>query len=247
MNKLFGMAFYNKTLDDLVSELNEIIRQKKQVSIFTPNVDHIINIKQDLEINEKYLSSDYIIADGWPLVATAKFKGINISRITGVDLMDALLKKADNEQYKLFFLGATDNTLELLKKNIANKYPNIPSIDSHNGFFEDNKLIIDKINKFNPNIIFVGMGNPKQEMWIIENKNKLNTQILVGVGGAFNIFSEEISRSPLWIQKVGLEWFYRFLKEPKRLFSRYFIKYPKYLKYMCKEVFGEKNEKNINY
>ena len=237
MKKLFDMEFYDATINDLINELNEIIRKKQRVSIFTPNVDHIINIKQNQQLNDKYVVSDYIIADGWPLVATAKFKGIDISRITGVDLMDALLKEADVKGYKLFFLGATDKTLNLLKKNIENKYPNISSINCHNGFFKDNKLVIDKINDCEPNIIFVGMGNPKQELWIRDNMENLNTQILIGVGGAFNIFSEEISRSPLWIQKIGMEWFYRFLKEPKRLFNRYFIKYPKYLKYMWKEIF----------
>lgn len=235
MSSLFGLNFYKKELSYLVNELEVRINNNGKASIFTPNVDHIINNSNNERVRELYSNSDYIIADGWPLVIVGKIKKINFKRITGVDLMDELLNLANENKYNLFFLGAEENTLEKLENNIREKYSNIGFISYHHGYFNDNEEVIEKINKTNNQILFVGMGNPKQEVWIRENFDKINCNLMLGVGGAFKIFSQEVSRAPRWVQRVGMEWFYRFCKEPKRLFSRYFIKYPRFIKILFKE------------
>lgn len=239
-NRLFGLEFYNENLISMITDLEKEIKNGEKVSIYTPNVDHIINIKSDNEVFKEYSKANYIIADGWPVVMASKLKKAPVSKITGVDLMDELLKVADKENLNLFFLGATDETLELLKKNIKEKFGGINNITFHNGYFsqDDNEELIEKINNSNSSMLFVGMGSPKQELWISENISKLNINIVVAIGGALKIYSNEISRAPKWIQKIGMEWFYRFLKEPNRLFSRYFIKYPKFLRYLYLELKG---------
>lgn len=236
MSNLFNLNFYNQNLNSLVKDLKNEIDENNKVSIFTPNVDHIINNYNDSNVENIYKKSEYTIADGWPIVATGKFKKMNIDRITGVDLMDKLLKISNENKYNLFFLGATDETLTKLKNNLKVKYHNIGNIEFNHGYFKNDTEVIDKINESKSKIVFVGMGNPKQEMWIRENFSKLDANLLLGVGGAFKIFSEEVERAPKYIQKIGIEWFYRFLKEPKRLFLRYFIKYPQFLKIFIKEI-----------
>lgn len=236
MDKLFGLKFYNKQLDNIIYELDKEIKENNKVSVFTPNVDHIINNYNNKYASDKYRESEYIIADGWPLVTVGRLKNINITRITGVDLMDQLLKLSNNNKYKVFFLGATDDTLNLLEGELKKEYSELGGVYFHNGYFKDNKKVIDEINKSNSNILFVGMGNPKQEIWIRENFEELNCNVMVGVGGAFKIFSKEVSRAPKFIQSIGMEWFYRFLKEPNRLFKRYFIKYPKFIKIIKQEI-----------
>lgn len=238
MKKIFGMNFYDKNINELVGELGNIITANKKSSVFTPNVDHVINNFEDKKVFEMYSSSEYIIADGWPLVAVSKMKKKPIFRITGVDLMDELLGLANSKGYSVFFLGATDDTLMKLKENIYARYKGIKNIGIHNGYFKNDVDVINKINSENFNIVFVGMGNPKQEIWIRKNIHKLNCNIMLGIGGALKIFSEEVDRAPQWVQKVGMEWFYRFLKEPKRLFSRYFIKYPKFIRILLDEIRG---------
>ena len=240
MYNLFGLNFYNGNLNSLIECLSNDIELGKKSAIFTPNIDHIINNFSDSKVNDVYSKGEYIVADGWPLVATAKLKGKLIYRITGVDLIDKLLEVANNKNYSLYFLGATDRTLDKLINNIKTVYPNINNIRGHNGYFKDNIEVINDINKERVNILFVGMGNPKQEIWIKENFDLINANLMLAVGGAFNIFSGDIDRAPKWIQKIGMEWFYRFLKEPKRLFYRYFIKYPKFIKIFFKEFFNER-------
>ena len=236
MNKLFELNFFYKGIKELTQELDKQIQNNNKVSVFTPNVDHIINNENNELAKNIYSKSEYIIADGWPLVAVAKLKKMEISRITGVDLMDELLKLADKNKYNVFFLGATEDTLVKLSNNVKIKFPNIKQISYHHGFFDNDEEVINKINESGNNILFVGMGNPKQEIWIRNNFDKLNSNIMLGIGGALKIFSEEVERAPQWIQKIGMEWFYRFLKEPNRLFSRYFIKYPKFIKILIKEL-----------
>lgn len=235
MCELFGLAFYDGKLDCLIDDLEKEIESNKKVSVFTPNVDHIINNSNNFRIRKIYSQSEYIIADGWPLVAVGKLKKFDINRITGVDLMEKLLCLSNYKKYNIFFLGATDSTLRNLIQHIKEMYPNIGDISYNHGYFEDNEEVIKKINSKNNSILFVGMGNPKQEIWIRENFNRLNSNLILGVGGAFKIFSGEVSRAPKVIQKIGMEWFYRFLQEPRRLFPRYFIKYPKFIRLLISE------------
>ena len=239
MYSLFGLNFYDGNLNSLVKSLCNDIETGKKSAVFTPNIDHIINNSNDSKVKDIYAKGEYIIADGWPLVATGKLKGKLIYRITGVDLMDKLLEVANDRAYNIYFLGATDTTLDKLRANIINKYPNIKNIRLNNGFFKDSTEVISDINKDKVNILFVGMGNPKQELWIKENFDLINANLMLAVGGAFNIFSGDVGRAPNWIQKIGMEWFYRFLKEPKRLFYRYLIKDPKFRKIFFKEFFNE--------
>lgn len=237
MKKLFGLNFYDKSIEELVVDLEKEIESGNKVSVFTPNIDHIINNFNDKKANDLYAKGEYIVADGWPLVAISKLKKNKIQRITGVDLMDKLLMLANSRGYNIYFLGATDETLEKLKVNIKKQYPSIVNIGLHNGYFNNDDEIIEDINKYRVDMIFVGMGNPKQEVWIKENFDSINANLMLAVGGAFNILSGDVDRAPLWIQKIGMEWFYRFSKEPKRLFKRYFLKYPKFLKILFKELY----------
>lgn len=238
MVKIFNLDFYSENLENLKKNLEKEIEYNNKVRVFTPNVDHIINIKSSRNVFDKYCKAEYIIADGWPVVATSKAKKTPIYKITGVDLMDELLHIANEKRLNIFFLGATDDTLRKLKENIERDFTKINLIEYNNGYFkeEENEAIINKINKSKCNILFVGMGSPKQELWITDNIDKLNVNLALAIGGALKIYSEEIERAPKFIQKIGMEWFYRFLKEPRRLFSRYFIKYPKFIKHFLKEI-----------
>ncbi|MDB8567890.1 WecB/TagA/CpsF family glycosyltransferase [Turicibacter sanguinis] len=232
MNKLFNLSFYRDNEEKLIKDIFE----SQNAIIFTPNIDHIIKISKDDTLFKQYSMADFIIADGWPLSFTGRLIGYRINRITGVDVMDRLLEKANKRNLNVFFLGAEEMTVNKLKRNIENKYLEIGNIGIHNGFFNDDEQVIKLINNNNTDILFVGMGCPKQEKWIMNNRDKIKCNIMIGIGGALKIYSEEVKRAPKYIQKLGLEWFYRFCKEPKRLFKRYFIEYLKFIPIFFNEL-----------
>ena len=123
--------------------------------------------------------------------------------------------------------GAKEETIKKAKENLEIKFPNIQIVGTINGYEKDNDKIIKAINKSKADIVFVALGSPKQEYWITENMNKVNAKIFQGVGGSFDVFSGNIKRAPKWMQKIGLEWLYRLIKEPKRIFRQ--IKLVKFL------------------
>lgn len=231
--------FYDRNINELSKELEQILMTKeRKVTIYTPNVDHMISIDNEASIKNLYKNADILTADGWPIVMVSKLKKKIIFKITGVDLMDKLLYIANERNLNIFFLGSTDETLERMVKNIRKDYQGINKICTQHGYFrvEENDNIISLINNSKPDILLVGMGHPKQEIWVDENKDKIDAQVILAIGGAFKIFSKEIKRAPKLIQKLGLEWFWRFIKEPTRLFKRYFIKYPRFIKIAIREL-----------
>ncbi|WP_288222135.1 WecB/TagA/CpsF family glycosyltransferase [uncultured Clostridium sp.] len=232
MKNLFGLNFFEGDKELL---LNNILKSDKAI-IFTPNIDHIIKLNEDIDLYNKYSQANFIIADGWPVALTGKLKKFNINRITGIDLMDNILKIADEKSMNIFLLGNVDETLIKINNSYKKNFPNMGNLDFHNGFFEDDNYVLNKIKENKSDILFVGMGCPKQEKWIIENIDSIECKIIIGVGGAFNIYSGDITRAPKFMQTLGLEWFYRFLKEPKRLFKRYFIEDLKFVPIFVKEL-----------
>ena len=134
--------------------------------------------------------------------------------------MDMLCNLANDKGYKVFLYGAKEETIKLAKSKLEEKYQNIKIVGYINGYEKDNDKIIKAINKSHADIIFVALGSPKQENWITSNMDKIDALIFQGVGGSFDVISGNIKRAPIWMQKAGLEWLYRLIKEPKRIFRQ---------------------------
>lgn len=186
--------------------------------------------------NKMYLSQKYPILKN--SVAKAKIilpenainmgmrwlnKPLKERNIGGIHIMEMLLEKANLDKSKIFLLGATQRNLEVLVTKIEEKYPNLIISGFNNGYFkkEDEQIIVNKINKAEPNYLFVGMGSPKQELFIVENLEQLKSNINLGVGGSFNVIAGLEKPAPRWT-KFGMEWLYRSFQDPKK-FKRYII------------------------
>lgn len=188
--------------------------------------------------NEEYKNiqnnSALILPDGNPLSSISRKRGYKeAQRVTGPDLMGEIFKISEEKGYKHYFYGSTEDTLKLLKIKLKEKYPKLNVVGMYSPPFKpevslesDEKL--KEINNLKPDFIWVGLGAPKQEKWMNIHKDKLNG-IMIGVGAGFDYFADKIKRAPKWMQKNSLEWFYRFLQEPKRLFKRYFVTNAKFI------------------
>ncbi len=226
--KLFG---YN-----LLSTPLKTANFSEKCVINTLNVHSYAVAKKDKTFRKALLSSNILIPDGIGIVHAHKFiNGARINKIAGFDVFEFLMKKAQLENKSCFFLGSSVKTLKLIENRIRLDYPNVRSGSFSPPFkkvfsSEDNSSMQRVINDFKPDILFVGMTAPKQEKWVHANKESLNTNIICSIGAVFDFYAGTIERpSKIWID-LGLEWFMRFLQNPKKMFPRVFVSTSIFLK-----------------
>ena len=235
---ILGVDVSITSYEKLKKNIELDIKNNKQKMIIAINPEKVLKAKKDDELKKMLNSADYAIPDGIGIIYASKIKHGNIkSRITGIDCMEMLCKLAQEKNYKIFMYGAKKEVIKEAKNNLEKKYKGIKIVGTIDGYEKDNDKIVEKINKCRPNIIFVALGSPKQENWIKENMKKLNCNIFQGVGGSFDVFSGNIKRAPEWMQKCGLEWLYRLIKEPKRIFRQLNL-----IKFMFLVIFSRKKD-----
>lgn len=221
------------------NDLDSIKINKSKLIINTINAHSYIIAKEDLEFKKALEESDILLPDGEGIVLMVKkLKGKKIKKIAGADIHDKFLEQANSENLKCFYLGSSQKTLDLMKLNLSEKHTNIKF-----GFFSppfkkvfsdiDTNSMIQKVNGFEPDILFIGMTAPKQEKWVRANKNLLNAKAICSIGAVFDFIAETKKRAPKWIIDIKLEWLYRSFTE-LRLAKRYIYSTPLFLIEMYK-------------
>lgn len=203
--------------DCAINKAHEAIKSNNSFHIVTINPEMIMNAQKNPDFMNIIKSSDMNIIDGVGVKIALKLKKINQDNIRGVDFSRSLIRLASENNYKIGFLGAKEEVIQKVKENVLNKYPSLNLVYLRNGYFSDEEEIIAEIIKASPQILLVGLGSPKQEEIISKLKTKLKGCVLIGVGGSFDVFSGIIKESPKIFRKLGLEWLYRTIKEPKRI------------------------------
>jgi N-acetylglucosaminyldiphosphoundecaprenol N-acetyl-beta-D-mannosaminyltransferase len=200
---------------------------EEKIVINTINQYSYCIAEKDTNFKKALQNSDILLPDGVAIVLAAKFlKNKKIKKIAGADIHENLLEKLNSTNGSCFYMGSKESTLEKIKERLSIEYPNI-KIQTYSPPFkkefdeEDNSKIIDAINTFCPDVVFIGMTAPKQEKWVNQHQSKLNTKIICSIGAVFDFYAGTIDRPhKIWIN-LGLEWFARLLKEPKRMWKRY--------------------------
>lgn len=230
---VLGVPVTSTTMEELSDIIAEHIKQNKKLTLTAINARKVVRSKENANIDKLLKQFDIHLADGTSIVRQASE---SIQRITGVDLMSYLIQKADQIQLRIFLYGAKEEVNVQMQKKLKETYPNICIAGYCNGY--DDQDVIKKINMSNANIIFIAKGSPTQEQWIIENKERVCTNVFLGVGGGFDIMAGALKRAPKWIQKLGLEWLYRMCQEPRR-----FLQLPELLKFY---IYVKRNKKKKN-
>lgn len=228
--KFLNTEVDNLTMDEAIENIDRLILKRANSYVVTPNVDHIVKLEKDEELRKVYADADLILTDGMPLIWISKLKSNPIKeKVSGSDLFPKVCELAADKGYSVFLLGAAEGVAKRAAVNLKMKYPklNIAGTYSPSYGFENKEEeiqdIISMINKAEPDILAVGLGAPKQEKFIYKYKEKLNVPISLAIGASIDFEAGNIERAPLWMQKSGLEWFYRLYKEPKRMFKRYLV------------------------
>jgi N-acetylglucosaminyldiphosphoundecaprenol N-acetyl-beta-D-mannosaminyltransferase len=199
-------------------------------------------MQTDLQLRKSVNESDIINADGQAVVWASKILGKPLKeRVAGIDLMQNLVKMAHEKEYKIFFFGAKEEVVLDVINKYKNQYSSNIIAGYRNGYFkkEEEQDIAKQISNSGANILFVAISSPTKENFLYENKDLLNNvNFIMGVGGSFDVVSGKVKRAPLWMQNVGLEWFYRFSQEPNRMWKRYLIGNTKFILLVIKERIG---------
>lgn len=216
---ILGVKVDKVTIDEAVSKIFNMLDEEGAHTVFTPNSEIILMAYKDSQFCDVLNFADLLTADGIGVVYASKILGDAISqRAAGYDIACEVVEKIAKTGHKLFLFGGKPQIAEMAKERLEKKYPFIQIVGTRNGYFrdEDEEDIINEINQSGADIVFVCLGAPKQEMWIYKNKDKLKTKVLMGVGGSLDVFAGVVERAPdVWC-KLGLEWFYRLVKEPWR-------------------------------
>ena len=228
-------------------ELETLIDEKTLISTINA-YSYNVSFKDKL-FKEALQNSDVLIPDGIGVVwAVRLLTGKKIKKIAGADLFFYEMERLQNTEGKCFFLGSTNETLTKIVKRASIEYPNV-ELQTYSPPYkpefseEDNKIMIEKINSFQPDVLFVGMTAPKQEKWAYINFNSLQAGHVCSIGAVFDFYAGTVTRAPNWMIRIGLEWFYRLVKEPKRMWRRYLIGNTIFVLQILREKYLQTNRK----
>lgn len=228
--KFMNTDIDNLTMAETLNEIDKLIQKKNCSYVVTPNVDHIVRLEKDEELQKVYKNASLILTDGKPLIWISKWYKTPIKeKISGSDLFLRVCQLAANKNYTMYLLGAAEGVADTAARNLMKKYPGLNIVGTYSPpfGFEKNEQEMNKIKTqiqdVHPDILIVGLGCPKQEKFMYYHCKELGVPISFGLGASIDFEAGNIKRAPKWMSNHGLEWLYRFSKEPKRLFKRYFV------------------------
>ena len=223
---IMGVDIAAIDMEWLVNYLNRNVKDLSGDYICVSNVHTTVTAYEDQEYCRVQNGGIMAIPDGGPLSSVGQKRGFkNMKRTTGPSLMGEIFKISATEGYRHYFYGSTDETLEKLYSVLTESYPGIQIAGMYSPPFrpmteDEDKAIVDRINETKPDFVWVGLGAPKQEKWMAAHQGRING-LMIGVGAGFDYHAGNIDRAPEWMQKSNLEWVYRLLQDPRRLFGRY--------------------------
>ena len=239
-----GIPVDNLTMSETLNLIDDGIRQNKRINHVVINAGKVVSMQTDKELFESVVSCDIINADGQSVVWAARFLGKHIpERVAGADLMQKLVHLASEKGYKCFFFGAKEEVVKKVVDIYTLKYGSSIIAGYRNGYFNEMEepTVAKQIADSGAQLLFVAITSPRKENFMYKYREILsNVNFTMGVGGTFDVIAGYTKRAPVWMQDMGMEWFYRFLQEPRRMWKRYLIGNMKFVWYVLKERFSNK-------
>ncbi len=223
---LMGCAVDNLNMEETLGVVDGFIRSGRPHQHVVVNVDKIVKASRDPALRQIINDCDLINADGMPVVWASRLLGKPLKeRVTGVDLFEALMARAADKGWRVFLLGAREEVVGGVARLYPARYPGLTLAGYRNGYWkpEEEAQVVAQIAAARPDILFVAISSPKKEAFLARYQAAMKVPFAMGVGGTFDVAVGLVKRAPVWMQNAGLEWFYRFLQEPRRMFRRYFI------------------------
>lgn len=246
--EFLGIPIDPLTMEETINIIDKAIAESRRINHVVVNAGKVVLMQKDKELLNSVVSCDIINADGQSIVWAARFLGRKIpERVAGADLMQELVKLAYIRKYKCFFFGANEEVVKKVVDNYSQKFGKDIIAGYRNGYYtrEDEPAIAKQISESGTQLLFVAITSPKKENFLYEYKDQLSrVNFTMGVGGTFDVISGLTKRAPKWMQDIGMEWFYRFLQEPKRMWKRYLVGNTKFILLVLREKLKGNKHRN---
>ena len=225
---IMGVGFDSLTLSEAVDRAETLISERRAAYVVTPNPEIVMTCWENSDAMEAVQNADLVLPDGVGVVYGAKILGTPLKgKLPGIDFATELMRRMAMRGGSVYLLGAKPGVAEMAGERMQEQFPGLIVCGTHDGYFQDDAPIIEEINTLQPDLLLVCLGAPKQELWMRRNRPFLRVGLMAGLGGSLDVFAGTVKRAPAFFQKLGLEWFYRLVKEPWR-FKR-MMKLPKFL------------------
>lgn len=224
--EMMGCYIDNLSMEETLTTIESFIQSGRPHQHVVVNVDKLVKARQDSELRRIINACALINADGMPVVWASRMLGKPLKeRVAGVDLFEALMRRAAIKGWRVFLLGATEEVVCGVKRIYEGKYQGLIVAGYRNGYWTDTEEpdVVAQIKAARADLLFVAISSPKKEQFLGRYQAEMKIPFAMGVGGTFDVAVGKVKRAPVWMQKSGLEWFFRVIQEPRRMFKRYFI------------------------
>ena len=226
LQDLFGIPVAAMRMDAVLDQIERAIHTRQSLNIGVVNAAKVVNMRRDVSLRQAVLSSDLILADGISVVCASRLLGRPLpERVAGIDLMMGILERAARRRYRVFCLGATTEVLAGAVARAEADFPGLRVVGSYHGYFTaaEERYVAERIAASKADVLFVAMTSPRKEQFLARWSPRLRVPVCHGVGGSFDVLAGKVRRAPAGWQRLGLEWLYRLMQEPRRLWRRYLV------------------------
>jgi len=237
---MMGCRIDNLSMEETLGRIEEFIRSGKPHQHVVVNVDKLVKASRDEGLRRIINGCALVNADGMPVVWASRLLGKPLKeRVTGVDLFEALMRRAGERGWRVFLLGARREVVAQVADTYRRRYPQLVIAGWRDGYWQgeaEEAEVAAQVGASGADLLFVAIGSPKKEQFLGRWQATMRIPFAMGVGGTFDVATGRVRRAPRWMQRAGLEWFYRFLQEPRRMFRRYFIEDMAFFWLLLKEM-----------
>ena len=242
---VLGIGFDNLTVPGAIDYAFALTEQEGNHIVVTPNSEIVYMAKDDTKLTEILNNADLVVPDGVGIIKAAHILQTPMKeKVAGIELGEGLIAKISKTDKSIFLLGAKPSVAQAAAESLMKKYPGLKVAGVHDGYFKEDEKIIQEINDSGADVLFVCLGAPKQEFWMAKNAPSIRTHLMLGLGGSLDVFAGQVKRAPDIFINLGLEWFYRLIKQPSRLgrmmaLPKFIISVKRYAKDKKKEMRAE--------
>ncbi len=223
---LLGIGVFKITMNDVLDLCGQKITQRESLLLGVVNVAKLVNSRKNRQLKISIEEADVVLADGLGVVWLSRLMGDPLpERVAGIDIMYRLLERASRKKYSVYFLGARKEVVHKVVKYAKERYAGLYVAGFRDGYFDEKngEIVAEEIRRSQADILFVAMTSPKKENFLSKWREHMDIPVCHGVGGSFDVVAGVVKRAPLWMQSFGLEWFFRVLQEPRRMWKRYLV------------------------